>query len=77
VAVNFPAGFLRLPMLTFVVAAVLGLGAKWTVYVLAIRSVVGTLEGGGGIQFSALAPLVALSILLLGGTWLKHRLTAD
>ena len=76
VAINFPAGFLRLPRLTFVVAAVLGLGAKWTVYVLAIHGIVDTLESGGGIAFSALAPLVALSVLLLVGTWLKNRLTS-
>jgi uncharacterized membrane protein YdjX (TVP38/TMEM64 family) len=76
VAINFPAGFLRLPILTFVVAAVLGLGPKWTVYVLAIQGIVDTLESGGGIRFSVLAPLVALSLLLLGGHWLKHRLTA-
>ncbi|WP_043516920.1 TVP38/TMEM64 family protein [Halomonas sp. BC04] len=72
--INFAAGLRRLPLRTFVVAAVVGLGIKWAVYASAIHS---TLEavgrGENAISADIVLPLVALALLLLVGAWMRRR----
>lgn len=73
-AVNFPAGILRLPLPTFLAAATIGLAIKWWVYVAAIHGLVAAAEQGSGIKGATLAPLVALSALLLLGNLARRKL---
>jgi uncharacterized membrane protein YdjX (TVP38/TMEM64 family) len=70
--VNYGAGFLHLPLLPFVGAAVIGLGVKWVVYTTAIY---GLAEAGADpLSPLTLVPLVLLAVLLLGGGLLRRRL---
>ncbi|WP_240609917.1 TVP38/TMEM64 family protein [Billgrantia endophytica] len=72
--INFAAGLRRLPLRTFVIAAVVGLGIKWAVYASAIH---GALEAVAKeediISADIVLPLVALAVLLLIGAWMRRR----
>lgn len=75
--VNVAAGLLRLPLATFLAAAVVGLGAKWAVYSSAIHGALEAVEQEQAVTPDVLLPLVALTVLLLGGAWLKRRVEAS
>ncbi|MFP4261882.1 MAG: TVP38/TMEM64 family protein [Halomonas sp.] len=75
--VNVAAGLLRLPLAPFVLAAVVGLGVKWVVYASAIYGGLAAAEKGEPIGFDVVLPLVALTLLLLAGAWLRSRLVAN
>jgi uncharacterized membrane protein YdjX (TVP38/TMEM64 family) len=72
--VNFAGGVLRLPLTTFVLAALAGHTVKWAVYASAVNGLVDAVTEGTAIRFSTLAPLFVLSILLLLGHVVKRRL---
>ncbi|MBA2778954.1 TVP38/TMEM64 family protein [Billgrantia kenyensis] len=72
--INYAAGLCRLPLYTFVVAAVLGLGIKWAVYASAIHSGLNAVSRGDDpISADLLLPLFALALLLLIGAWMRRR----
>lgn len=69
---NYGAGVLRLPLGTFLAAAVLGMTVKWFVYASAIQAM---LEVGTGVEqigIDSLIPLFFLA-LFLGVGWLVHQ----
>ena len=72
-AVNYVAGVLRLPLKTYLSAAVLGLAVKWAIYTSAIYGAVEAVEAGEAIQLETILPLIFLTLLLLVGAWAKHR----
>ncbi|WP_248730246.1 MULTISPECIES: TVP38/TMEM64 family protein [Halomonadaceae] len=71
--INYAAGLLRLPLGTFVVAALLGLGVKWAVYASAIHGALEAVESGDAFSIDVLLPLIALTLLLLMGAWVRRR----
>lgn len=72
-AVNYVAGVLRLPLKTYVAAAILGLAVKWAIYTSAIYGAVEAVEAGEAIRLETVLPLLVLTALLLVGAWVKHR----
>lgn len=74
--VNFAAGLLRLPLATFVMAGIIGLSAKWGVYSSAIYGALEAVETEQAVSPSVILPLVALTLLLLIGAWLRRRVEA-
>ncbi len=75
--VNFAAGLLRLPLGTFVMAAIIGLGVKWAVYASAIYGALEAVESEEAVRPEVILPLVALTLLLLIGAWLRRRVEAS
>lgn len=75
--VNFAAGLLRLPLGTFVMAAIIGLGVKWAVYASAIYGALEAVESEEALSLNVILPLVALTLLLLAGAWLRRRVEAN
>ncbi|MDR9440296.1 MAG: VTT domain-containing protein [Halomonas sp.] len=74
--VNFAAGLLRLPLATFVMAAIIGLVMKWGVYASAIYGALEAVEQEEAVSPDVILPLVALTLLLLSGAWLRRRVEA-
>lgn len=74
--INYSAGLLRLPRATFFLAAVLGLGVKWTVYCWSINTLFRAGLEGEGPGGTALLLLVLLTVLLGVGSWITARLKA-
>lgn len=72
VLVNFTCGILRLPLPTFVLAAILGLTSKWAAYATAVYGVRSALQAGESLSFSTLLPLVILGAMLLISGQLKR-----
>ena len=75
--VNFAVGLLRLPLSTFVMAAIIGLAAKWAVYASAIFGALEAMESEEAVSPNVIFPLVALTLLLLAGAWLRRRVEAQ
>lgn len=71
--INFAAGFSRVPLAVFLLAAALGLSVKWAVYSSAIYGAIEAIEEEDALQFEVLLPLLALTLLLLVGAWFKRR----
>lgn len=71
--INFAAGLCRVPLSIFLLAATLGLSIKWGVYSSAIHGALEAIEEENALQFEVLLPLVALTVLLLVGAWVKRR----
>lgn len=75
--INYASGFCRLPLGTFVVAAALGLGIKWTVYTSAIYNGLQAVAGEDeALSLDTLLPLLVLALLLLAGAWMRRRMEA-
>ncbi|WP_019594188.1 TVP38/TMEM64 family protein [Thioalkalivibrio sp. ALM2T] len=72
--VNYAAGALGLPLGRFLLAAVLGLAVKWSVYATAIHGTTDALASGKALQPQTLLPLFVLAMLLLLGAALRHRI---
>ncbi|MBK5944467.1 MAG: VTT domain-containing protein [Halorhodospira halophila] len=72
---NYGAGWLGLPLKTFVVATVVGLGIKWGVFSLAIYSAVEAAARGGEIDTRAVVVLLGVAVLFVAGAFLRRRLT--
>ena len=75
--VNYAAGVLRLPLRTFLLAAVLGLAIKWGVYATAVHEAADAVAAGDALHPQTLLPLFVLAALLLLGVvlqrWLARR----
>ncbi|WP_018232305.1 VTT domain-containing protein [Thioalkalivibrio thiocyanodenitrificans] len=72
--VNFGVGTLGLPLGGYLLAAAVGLGAKWVVYAYAVQTLMKSGMENEGISPASLLPLLALVALLAGGRWLRGRL---
>ncbi|MBD3895192.1 VTT domain-containing protein [Halomonas sp. ML-15] len=70
--INYAAGLLHLPLRTFVIAAVIGLGVKWAVYASAIYGALEAVETGDALSVGVILPLVALALLLLLGAGVRR-----
>ncbi|MFY0990196.1 TVP38/TMEM64 family protein [Halomonas sp. C05BenzN] len=71
--VNYAAGLCRLPLCTFLLAAVVGLGIKWAIYASAIYGALAAVEREESLGPDVVLPLVALTLLLLAGGWMRRR----
>ncbi|TVP92671.1 MAG: hypothetical protein EA348_01995 [Pseudomonadaceae bacterium] len=76
--VNLAAGVLRLPLTSYLLAAILGLSIKWLIYANAVHGMVSARQAEQALDFSTLLPLFALAGLMLLGTiarrlWLRPR----
>ncbi|MCG6659662.1 VTT domain-containing protein [Halomonas campisalis] len=71
--INYAAGLRRLPLRTFVIAAVIGLGIKWAVYASAIHGALEAVEKDDALTPEVVLPLLALTLLLLIGAWVRRR----
>lgn len=74
--INYAAGLVRLPLRPFLVAAILGLGAKWAVYASAIHGALEAVDRGEGLGIEVALPLALLTLLLLLGAWVRRRIEA-
>lgn len=74
--VNYSAGVLRLPLMTVLLAAAVGLSMKWTVYASAIHGIGSAAEARGEIGMTLVLPLVVLTAFLFVGSVLRRRLIA-
>jgi len=74
--VNYAGGILQLPLGRFLLAALLGLGVKWTIYASAVYGAAEALAAGDALSGWKLLPLFALSVLLLAGALLRRRLNS-
>ncbi|MDI5933364.1 TVP38/TMEM64 family protein [Halomonas kalidii] len=72
--VNYAAGLCRLPLATFIIAAVVGLGIKWAVYASAIHGSLAAVEREDALGTVVVMPLVTLTLLLLVGGWMRRRI---
>lgn len=72
--VSYAGGVLRLPLPSFILAAILGLTVKWWVYASAIHGVGTAAEAEGAIGPGLILPLVALTGFLLVGGFFRQRL---
>ncbi|AHE98405.1 TVP38/TMEM64 family protein [Thioalkalivibrio paradoxus] len=72
--VNFAGGILRLPLGSFLLAALVGLAVKWGVYSSAVYGAVEAIETGEPLQLGTVLPLFALTALLLLGALARRRL---
>ena len=73
-AINIAAGLLGVPRGRFLVSTALGLAIKGTVYVTAIHQAVGVTTMEQAISWRTIAPLAALTALLLLGPPLVRQL---
>lgn len=74
--INYAAGLVHLPLGPFLVAAILGLGAKWAVYASAIHGALEAVDSGKGLSLDVALPLALLTLLLLLGAWVRRRIEA-
>jgi len=77
VLVNFTCGLLRLPLPTFIFAAVLGLTSKWAVYCTAVYGARSAMQAEESLSLSTLLPLAILGIMLLVSGQLKRSPKLD
>lgn len=70
--VNLAGGVLRLPLVAFFSAAVVGLTIKWTVYAHAVHGVVSASRAEQALSFATLLPLILLAVMLALGGFLKR-----
>lgn len=71
--INYAAGMLRLPRVTFVLASTLGLSVKWGVYASVLYGATEAIEEGDALQPWTLVPLGVLALLLAAGGWLRRH----
>lgn len=70
--VNYAAGILHLPLKTFLLAAVIGLGVKWMVYAAAVDALVDVGTGAEPLGLESVAPLLLLALFLGIGAFARH-----
>lgn len=73
-AINLAAGILGVPLGRFLASSALGFAVKGTLYVSAIHQATLVASPDGAISWRTLAPLVAISLLLVLGPALLRRL---
>ncbi len=71
--VNFGAGVLGLPLGPFLAAALVGFLVKWSLYVPAVRGLIAGADPEGSFGPATLAPLVALALFVVLGSWAGRR----
>lgn len=71
--INFAAGLRRITLSRYLLAATLGLSVKWAVYSSAIYGALEAIEEENALQFEVVFPLLALTLLLLAGSWYRRR----
>jgi len=71
--INFASGALRLPLLPFIAATVLGLVVKWGVYATAVHGIADAVEAGDAVNVGTVVPLFALVMLTLLGAWARRH----
>lgn len=74
---NFGAGTVRLPLFSYVVAAILGLAIKWSIYAGAVHGAMEALQAGERPGVATLAPLAVLAVLVLAGVALRRRFVRE
>lgn len=72
--VSYAAGILRLPLPTFIAAAILGLSIKWSVYASALYGMGTAAEAERAIGLGDVLPLLILTVFLLLGGLLRRRI---
>lgn len=70
--VNFAGGVLRLPIGTFVAAALIGLSVKWSIYASAVHGITDAIAADEAVTPATIWPLFALAALFLAGAWVKR-----
>jgi len=73
-AINYGAGALKVPLLPFLVAAVVGLGVKWTLYCWLIHDISTAAQAETALGMSSLLPLIALAVFVLVGGSVRRSL---
>ncbi len=78
--INLSAGVLRLPFRYFLLAAIIGLAVKWTVYAQAVHGMVSATQAETALGWRTMLPLAILAVLMgLGGLarrlWFKSPTT--
>ncbi len=74
--INFAGGILRLNLVTFLAAAVIGLAIKWGVYATAIHGAAEALETGQALSPGTVIPLIVLTGMLLIGSWVRSTVAS-
>ncbi len=72
--VNFGSGILRLPLPGFLIAAVVGLSIKWSVYAAAVQGTVSAAQAERALDFWTLMPLILMAGLLIAGGVVRRSL---
>jgi len=73
-AINYGAGIIRVPLPSFIAAAVLGLVVKWTLYSWVVQDASSAAQAGEGFDLHNLWPLLVLAILLIIGGIVRRRM---
>jgi len=71
--VNYAAGILRLPLPTYIAAAVIGLTCKWWVYAAAIHNLGAAARGEESVGFLDVLPLFVLVGLMLLAALIRRQ----
>lgn len=75
-AINYGAGILRVPLPTFLFAALFGLSIKWSLYCWVIYGTTNAAQADERIGLLSLWPLLVLALLLIIGSFARQRLLA-
>jgi len=75
-AISYASGALALPLPRFLAASALGLALKNYLYSTAVAEAIGVAEPWDLVRFEVLAPLFAVSLLLLAGRFAHRRYVA-
>jgi uncharacterized membrane protein YdjX (TVP38/TMEM64 family) len=73
-AINYGAGIIRVPLPPFIMAAVLGLGIKWTLYSWVVQDASSAARAGEDFNLQHLWPLLVLATLLIIGGIVRRRM---
>ena len=71
--INFAGGVLHLPLLAFSLAALLGLGFKWSLYSHAVHGMVSAKQAEQALSVSTMLPLFLVAGLIILGGWIRQR----
>ncbi|MFZ2290748.1 MAG: VTT domain-containing protein [Halopseudomonas yangmingensis] len=70
--INLAAGVLHLPLPGFLLAALIGLGIKWSAYSHAVHGLLNARQAEAALGAGTLLPLAALAGLMLAGSLLRR-----
>ncbi|MFV8836171.1 VTT domain-containing protein [Aquisalimonas sp.] len=72
-AVNYAAGVLRVGLPGFVVAIVIGLGIKWSLYATAVYGAIDAIRRGEGVDGGTIMLMGGIAVLMVVAAWMKRR----
>ena len=75
-AVNYGAGILRVPLWSFLAAALLGLTIKWSLYCWVIYGTTNAAQADDRIGVASLWPLLVLALIMIAGSFIRQRIQA-